>query len=61
MELNFDYRPSNNHWAKVMAKEMIDNEGWWNYDAAYEAAWDIIEGELECKQIVLTTSLLWMV
>ena len=49
MELNFDYRPSNNHWAKVMAKEMIDNEGWWNYDAAYEAAWDIIEGELECK------------
>ena len=26
MELYFDYRPSNNHWAKVMAKEMIDNE-----------------------------------
>jgi len=45
MTLPLDYEPCDNHKARLMAEKMISSGDWDNYDAAYEAAWDIIEEE----------------
>ena len=45
MKLPLNYEPCDDHKAKLMAKEMVNNRDWENYDAAYESAWDIVEEE----------------
>jgi len=43
-ELPLDYEPCLNHLAKLMANEDVKNDVCSNWDAAYESAWDYLEG-----------------
>ena len=45
LDLNLDLKISKNHEAKLIANDLCEYEGWINWDAAYEFAWQTIEGE----------------
>lgn len=44
--LPFNHEPSINRMAVIMANQDIANGYWDNWDAAYEASWDILENEI---------------
>ena len=43
LSLPFNFEPCNDHWAKLMADDMIDTGDSLNWDHAYESAWESIE------------------